>query len=139
MNKMIVLLAVVLMSATGVFAQHAVKTASLSIAAPAPTMSLESNAFSFGVVPQGTPVSHTFEFTNEGSTPLQIESVKASCGCTATSYSKKAIAPGEKGFVTATYNAAKPGHFKKTVSVASNAAESMIVLTLRGQVQGDAN
>jgi hypothetical protein len=87
----------------------------------------------FGSVTQGQPVSHEFEFTNNGSEPLVITSVQASCGCTATAYTQEAIAPGEKGFVRTTYNAAKSGAFTKTVTVLSNTSENT-VLTLKGTV-----
>lgn len=89
--------------------------------------------FDLGNVTQGVPVSHEFEFTNTGAEPLVITSVKASCGCTVASYTETAIAPGEKGFVKATYNAAKTGAFTKTVTVLSNAVDNP-VLTLKGTV-----
>lgn len=90
-------------------------------------------SFDFGSVPQGTPVSHEFEFTNTGSESIIITGVQASCGCTVADYTKDPIAPGEKGYVTSTYNAAKAGVFSKTVTVQSNAAENPI-LTLKGTV-----
>ena len=135
MKKTLLSLVLMLMAAGAIAQTPSVRTANLS--SPAPTATWEAQAHDFGLTAQGTPVSHTFTFTNTGQSPLRIEAVKAACGCTATDYSKQAIAPGEKGFVTATYNAAKPGYFTKTVSVTSNAAEPVIVLTLRGQVQGE--
>ena len=102
-----------------------------------PRIEFQETTHDFGTLDRGAPTEHTFTFTNTGQSPLRIEAVKAACGCTATESSKQEIAPGEKGFVTATYNAAKPGYFTKTVSVSSNAAEPVIVLTLRGQVQGE--
>ena len=71
----------------------------------------------FGEVRKGTSLSHTFTFKNSGTTPLTLETVKPSCGCTAVDYSKKAIQPGEEGFVTVGYDATKPGFFKKKVSL----------------------
>jgi hypothetical protein len=137
MKKTLLSFALMLMAVCAIAQTPIVRTASLSTPAPAPAIAWEAHAYDFGQVAQGTPVSHTFEFTNTGKGPLRIESVKAACGCTATGYSQQEIAPGEKGFVTATYNAAKAGHFTKTVSVASNASETPIVLTLRGQVAGE--
>ena len=41
-------------------------------------------------------VSHKFMFTNTGGKPLIINKVKASCGCTATDYTKSPVPPGGK-------------------------------------------
>jgi hypothetical protein len=87
----------------------------------------------FGSITQGTPVSHVFEFTNTGSEPLIITEVQTSCGCTVADYSREPIAPGAKGFINSTYNAAKAGVFSKTITVKSNAEESP-VLTMKGTV-----
>ncbi len=89
--------------------------------------------YDFGSITQGTPVYHEFEFTNNGSEPLIISNVQVSCGCTVADYTKDAIASGEKGYVKATYNAAKAGAFTKTVSVQANTSENP-VLTLKGTV-----
>ncbi|MBT1706029.1 DUF1573 domain-containing protein [Chryseosolibacter indicus] len=88
----------------------------------------------FGKIKIGVPVTHQFSFINSGKTPLVITSVQASCGCTVTSYSKDAIAPGASGYVTATYNAAKAGQFTKSVSVNANTEEGLVQLTIKGEV-----
>ncbi len=88
----------------------------------------------FGVIAQGKPVTTTFSFTNTGKVPLIISQVQGSCGCTATDYSKEPIAPGKKGFVTATYNAANMGAFHKTVTVTAN-TDAPVVLVIKGEVK----
>ena len=90
--------------------------------------------FDFGKVKVNNPATHEFTFTNSGNIPLVISSVKASCGCTVADYSKDPIAPGAKGFVKATYNAASVGQFTKTVTVNANTAEGAVVLTIKGEV-----
>jgi len=93
-----------------------------------------SEAHDFGKVPQGTPVSYTFEFTNTGTDPVVISNAQASCGCTTPDWTKSAVMPGQKGMVKATYNAAGMGQFNKTVTITSNAERSSIVLNLKGEV-----
>ena len=90
--------------------------------------------FDFGKIKVNIPATHEFTFTNSGNIPLVISSVKASCGCTVADYSKDPIAPGTKGFVKATYNAANVGQFTKTVTVNANTAEGVVVLTIKGEV-----
>ena len=100
----------------------------------AAAFSWEATTFDFGKIKQNTPVSHVFKFTNSGTTPLVISTVQASCGCTVTDYSREPIRPGAEGYVKATYDAAKPGAFSKTVVVNANAEEGYVKLTIRGEV-----
>ena len=76
----------------------------------------------FGEIEEdGGSVSHTFEFANEGTSPLVILSVKPSCGCTTPNWSKDAIKPGGKGFIIAQYDPkGRPGVFRKSLAVFSN-------------------
>lgn len=90
--------------------------------------------YDFGKIKVNKPATHEFRFTNSGDAPLVISSVQASCGCTVTDYSKDPIAPGGEGYVKATYNAAKVGVFSKTVTVNANAEESVVQLTIKGEV-----
>jgi hypothetical protein len=90
--------------------------------------------FDFGSIRQNVPVTHTFNFTNNGNEPLIISTVQASCGCTVTDYSKDPILPGGSGYVKATYNAAKTGVFNKTVTVNANTDGEAVTLTIKGTV-----
>lgn len=90
--------------------------------------------YDFGKIPVNVPVSHEFSFTNNGESELLITSVKASCGCTVTDYTKDPIPPGGKGYVKATYNAARAGVFSKTVTVNANTDEGTVHLMIKGEV-----
>ncbi|MBC7606514.1 MAG: DUF1573 domain-containing protein [Burkholderiales bacterium] len=87
-----------------------------------------------GEIPQNKPKAIEFEFKNNGKTAVIITNVKASCGCTATDYTKTPIAPGGTAKITATYNAAAKGAFTKTVTVTTNAEEAVKVLSFKGTV-----
>jgi hypothetical protein len=95
--------------------------------------SWKNSIHDFGKIRQGEPVSTTFTFTNTTDAPLVLTEVKGSCGCTATDYTKEALAPGKSGYVKATYNAASPGVFSKTVTVTSSNGE-VKQLTIKGEV-----
>lgn len=90
--------------------------------------------YDFGKIKLNEAVTHTFTFTNSGDEPLLIATVQASCGCTVTEYTKDPIPSGGKGFVKATYNAAKAGVFSKTVTITANTTESTVLLTIKGEV-----
>lgn len=94
----------------------------------------KSESIDLGEIPQGKPKAIEFEFKNTGKTAVIITNVKASCGCTATDYTKTPIQPGETAKITATYNAANKGAFTKTVTVTTNAEETPKVLTFKGTV-----
>ena len=94
----------------------------------------KSEQIDLGQIPQGKPVAIDFEFENTGKSAVIITNVKASCGCTATDYTKEPIAPGKKAYVKATYNAAAKGAFTKTVTVTTNAEEAPKVLSFKGTV-----
>ncbi|CCH55457.1 hypothetical protein BN8_04716 [Fibrisoma limi BUZ 3] len=88
----------------------------------------------FGRIPQGKPVTATFEFTNKGEIPLVISNARGSCGCTGVEYPKAAVMPGQAGTIKATFNAASPGAFNKTVTVESNAEGGVATLYIKGEV-----
>ncbi|WP_159799808.1 DUF1573 domain-containing protein [Flavobacterium sp. MK4S-17] len=88
----------------------------------------------FGDIEKGKPVSHEFTFKNTTKQTVLITNVKASCGCTATNYTKTPIKPGEMGSVTATYNAAHAGSFTKQVTVTTNDSDVNKVLHIKGKV-----
>lgn len=87
-----------------------------------------------GALPADEPVVYEFMVQNTGSAPLTIESVKPSCGCTVAEYTQEAIAPGEVGYVTATYAKPKVGAFAKSVKVQTNATDEAVVLVMRGEI-----
>jgi hypothetical protein len=88
----------------------------------------------FGKIKQGVPVSHEFKFTNKGKVPLIIANVQASCGCTTPDWTKDAIPPGQTGFIKATFSAASPGAFDKTVTVTANVENGSVQLKIKGEV-----
>ena len=89
---------------------------------------------SFGKVPQGTPVSTTFSFTNNSNEPVIIETATAGCGCTKPEYPQEPVLKGKTATIKVTYNAANMGAFTKTVTVKfANVAEP-VILTIDGEV-----
>jgi hypothetical protein len=104
---------------------------------PSPAINWEYSSYDFGKIPQGKPVTLTYNFTNTGNSPLIISTVNPSCGCTNAEFSKEAIAPGKKGFVRITFNAAAVGNFTKSLTVIANVSTEPIILTFKGEVTSD--
>ncbi|MCR4964611.1 MAG: DUF1573 domain-containing protein [Bacteroidales bacterium] len=87
-----------------------------------PEIKFDSQTYDFGKIKEeGGKVTGRFEFTNVGNQDLILVNVKPGCGCTAANYSKEPVAPGQKGFIEATYNPYnRPGAFNKNIRVTTN-------------------
>ena len=96
-------------------------------------LGLKEAAFNFGSIPQGKPVYHTFQIVNKGTTPLKLDNVQASCGCTTPEWSKEPLAPGATGTIKVGYNAAAEGHFEKSVTVQYNGNSTKQII-IKGEV-----
>src|ERR1700761_6021985 len=88
----------------------------------------------FGKVPQGTPVTTIFEFTNVGTEPLILTDVRPTCGCTIADYTKTPVKKGDSGKITITYNAAVVAPFNKMIIVTSNTKTPQKYLNIVGEV-----
>mgnify|MGYP002789513808 FL=1 len=73
-----------------------------------------------------------FSFRNEGTAPVTIVRIDASCGCTATSLAESTIAPGGRGDLEVLYRPdGQTGRQSKTVTVhTSDAPDQPVTLTL---------
>ena len=106
----------------------------ISIATAEALLSLKETEFDFGKIPQGKPVTHTFEIVNKSQLPLKISNVHASCGCTTPVWEQgKTVAPGEKTQIVVGYNAAAEGPFNKFITVSYNDTQSKQI-TIKGEV-----
>ncbi|MEP6597695.1 MAG: DUF1573 domain-containing protein [Ginsengibacter sp.] len=97
------------------------------------TIELKEAEFDFGKIPQGKPVTHIFMFTNIGKTPVSLDNVQASCGCTTPEWSKDAVAPGETSKITVGYNAANEGAFTKSIAITYNGSQNKQI-NIKGEV-----
>jgi len=78
----------------------------------------------FGKIPQGKPVFYFFEITNTGTTPLKLDNVQASCGCTTPEWNREAIPAGSSDKIKVGYNAAAEGGFDKYITITYNGNQS---------------
>jgi hypothetical protein len=98
-------------------------------------MTFTNDVFEFGTITQGAKVQHTFEFTNTGTEPLIITEAHGSCGCTVPEWPKEPIAKGKKGKIQVTFNSeGKLNVQDKTITINSNAANSPVILHVKGNI-----
>lgn len=98
-----------------------------------PKWVMNQTVHDFGKIPQGKPVFVNFMAKNNATTPMRIDAVNASCGCTTPEWSNEPIEAGGSTAIKVGYNAAAPGYFEKTITVVQ-AGGNNIVLTIKGEV-----
>ncbi|MCC5943963.1 MAG: DUF1573 domain-containing protein [Bernardetiaceae bacterium] len=100
-----------------------------------PFIKFEETEYDFGEIKQGESVTRIFKFENTGAYPLVISQVRTTCGCTAPTWPREPIAPGEKSEITIVFNSrGKMGKQRKTITVISNAENSDAKLVLSGNI-----
>ncbi|RNC67135.1 DUF1573 domain-containing protein [Proteiniphilum sp. X52] len=114
----------------------AVLVSGIGFAQQKPDMDFKRTEHNFGTIKEEMgSVSTQFEFTNTGKSPLIIQRVSTSCGCTTPSYTKEPVLPGKKGTISATYSTVRrPGTFNKTIRVYTNVPDTVYLLTIKGNV-----
>lgn len=97
----------------------------------------QETSYNFGTIGERNgKVAHEFIFINTGKSPLILTNIHTGCGCTTPEWSRQPIAPGDKGKIKVSFDPrARPGAFVKSISVHSNAENSVVTLTIRGKVQ----
>lgn len=101
-----------------------------------PIMDFRDSVFDFGTINEGEVVSHSFEFTNNGKTPLIISSANGSCGCTVADFPHDPLPPGKSSTMNVQFSSAgKHGHQEKTVTINTNSVRGVHFLYVKGEVK----
>lgn len=110
---------------------------SYAAAQNAAEIKFDKTTHNFGTFSEENPiVTGTFTFTNIGNAPLVIHQAVASCGCAVPEYTKEPVMPGKTGTIKVTYNGTgkMSGHFKKSVTLRTNAKTEMVRLFIEGDM-----
>ena len=79
--------------------------------------------------------SATFKYTNIGHTPVIVQQIINSCGCTTTNHTKSPIMPGGTGEISAVYSNDEGAYpFDKALTVYISGETKPVILRLRGIV-----
>jgi len=108
--KKLLFLAAMLLSFAALRAQNAVPD----------VLELKDLEHDFGKIPQNKPVYYDFVIVNTGMTPLKLDNVTASCGCTTPEWSHDPIPAGASQKIKVGYNAAAEGSFEKYITITYN-------------------
>ena len=112
---------------------------STAIAQTAPKFEFKTEVIDYGDIQKGSDGLRVFEFTNVGETPLVIENVYSSCGCTVPTWTKTPVAPGKTGEIQVKYDTSRPGPIRRTITIYSNADEPTKAIKIKGKVLDPVN
>tara|TARA_R110002124_G_scaffold241687_4_gene406908 strand:+ start:17243 stop:17635 length:393 start_codon:yes stop_codon:yes gene_type:complete len=99
-----------------------------------PEFKFKTEVINYGKIVKNSNGKRTFEFTNIGKSPLIISDIKTSCDCTVPKIPTAPIMPGEKGYITVSYDTYKLGGFSKQITIFSNAKSGRKILRIKGFV-----
>lgn len=87
-------------------------------------LQFKETEYNFNKIPQGKPVYHDFVIVNTGTTPVRLDNVSASCGCTTPEWNRDPIAPGASARIKVGYNASAEGDFDKYITITYNSNQT---------------
>ncbi len=100
----------------------------------APVFEFVTDVIDYGKIAFKSDGVRVFKFKNVGKSPLVINNIKSSCGCTVPKKPTEPILPGDSGEIEVKYATNRPGGFSKMITVFSNASEPSKVLRIKGIV-----
>jgi hypothetical protein len=103
----------------------------------APSMVVDNPVKDFGNVMKGEMVKHTFRFSNEGSSTLEILGAEATCGCQETLLSSKQIEAGQSGQIDVSVDTSVLiGAVTESVKIFTNDPQHpSVLLSIKADVQ----
>ena len=97
-------------------------------------ITFEDDTIDYGEIEKGSDGVRTFKFTNTGDAPLVIEDIKSTCGCTIPKKPSGPISPGASDVIEVKYDTNRTGPIRRTITVYSNADESIKALKIKGTI-----
>ncbi|MGH1362593.1 MAG: DUF1573 domain-containing protein [Calditrichia bacterium] len=102
---------------------------------------LHEQVMDMGKVSKGDVITGEIVFKNSGSTPLELESIKPSCGCTAVTPKKMTYAPGETANIPYTLDTKNfSGVIRKNIRINfKNADTKTHIVVVQAKIVTDLN
>lgn len=93
----------------------------------------------FGDIKPNIETSHSFKFVNISDDLLTIDNVRTTCGCTASDWEEEPTQVSDTSAIKITYDAAKPGYFRKKIKVYFHGQRQAEILYVEGFVLDDSD
>ena len=98
---------------------------------------LDPQEYDFGEIGHNRPVTVKFSFRNISDSPIILQTVRTTCGCTAANWTETPVPAGEKGEVRIEYDAYQQGNFDKKIKVFFDKQRKPETLRIFGTVISD--
>jgi len=98
---------------------------------------LDPKEYDFGEIGHNRPVTVKFSFRNISDSPIILQTVRTTCGCTAANWTETPVPSGEKGEVRIEYDAYQQGDFDKKIKVFFDKQRKPETLRIFGTVISD--
>jgi hypothetical protein len=105
-----------------------------SVDANAPVFEFQTDVIDYGKIQLDADGVRVFKFKNVGKSPLVIDRIQSTCGCTVPKKPEQPIMPGASGEIEVKYDTKRAGGFSKAITVYSNASEPVKQLRIKGIV-----
>ncbi len=93
------------------------------------------SSHNFGDLIQGEKAEFEFKFKNAGSTPLILQNVLTTCGCTVPDWPKDPILPSAEGVIRVVFDSkARIGRQNKLITIRSNSRDGDFRLSVTAMV-----
>ncbi|MFP4663491.1 MAG: DUF1573 domain-containing protein [Bacteroidales bacterium] len=99
-----------------------------------PGLIAKSNSHNFGRLSYLETAEYEFSLKNITDKNIVITNVRAKCGCTPVDWSKEPVGPGEKAYISISYDTSITGKFQKSVFVFTNEKSAPVKLNISGKV-----
>tara|TARA_B100000963_G_scaffold148267_1_gene129109 strand:- start:82859 stop:83236 length:378 start_codon:yes stop_codon:yes gene_type:complete len=101
-----------------------------------PGIKFTKTTIDYGKINKGGNGIKIFEFKNNGTSPLKINEVYSSCGCTIPKKPQNPIMPGDFGEIVVKYDTNRLGLINKTITVKTNSKKNPVIfLKIKGEVK----
>ena len=98
-------------------------------------IAFEKTSFNFGDLNQGEKAEHVFEFTNVGNSPLILNNVLSTCGCTVPEWPRDPILTDSLGVIKVLFDSSsKIGRQNKVITIRSNSREGDFRLRISAMI-----
>ncbi len=105
-----------------------------------PSIEFNETVHDFGTIPNGTPVSTVFKYTNKGESPLVVSDIKSTCGCTVPSDWTREVMPGQTGEFKVNFDGKGNGNqVSKTITLTTNTEKGSETVSIKAFVEADPN
>jgi len=141
MKKAIYSVACTLLLMLGTSKMNAQEGSAENIDPNAPEITFESDVVDYGTIEHNSNGVREFKFKNTGKSPLIIQNVQGTCGCTTTiengkkGWPEEPIAPGKTGVIRVKYDTNRVGSFDKQITVTTNGKVPLKYIHIKGIVK----